>query len=193
MFIRPANQTRFHWWNVIIWLVRSFEKPRCMRPEGLFFAFFLGEPLIQGRIWKSFKICPGVSRRGMVTLGIDWHINLINAFALLKSKIELILFCCRQVFHNFSWRLWWYRKNVTLTTKNYWWEKLIDYIFILPHQSTALHKVTIAKRNFQPNSIFDNWGNRARRLLTVEEDEALTFQAVDLVITVADMFIELYC
>ena len=38
MFIRPANQTRFHWWNVIISLVRSFEKSRCMRPEGPFFA-----------------------------------------------------------------------------------------------------------------------------------------------------------
>ena len=39
MFFRPANQTRFHYWNVIIWLVRSFEKPRCVRPEVLFLCF----------------------------------------------------------------------------------------------------------------------------------------------------------
>ena len=54
MFIRSANQTRFHWWNVIIWLVLSFEKPRRRSPDvpllrSVCWAFFIGEPLIQGR------------------------------------------------------------------------------------------------------------------------------------------------
>ena len=46
MFIRPANQTRFHQWSVIIWLVRSFEKPRCMRPEVPFLCFFFVGSLV---------------------------------------------------------------------------------------------------------------------------------------------------
>ena len=55
------------------------------------------------------------------------------------------------------------------------------------------HKVTIAKRNFHPSGLFDDWGNEARRLLTVEKEEASIFQAADLTTTMADMFIELYC
>ena len=55
--------------------------------------------------------------------------------------------------------------------------------------STALHKVTIAKRNFHPSGLFNAWGNEARKLLTVETEEASTFQAADLAATVADMFI----
>ena len=73
-------------------------------------------------------------------------------------------------------------------------KKVTDYIFILPRLSTALHKVTIIlKRHFHPSRLFDDWGNGARRLLTVEKEEASTFQAADLATTVADMFIELYC
>ena len=41
--------------------------------------------------------------------------------------------------------------------------------------------------------LFDDWGNLARRRLTVEKDEASTLQTADLATTVADMFIELYC
>ena len=29
MFTRSTNQSRFHWWNVTIWLVRSFKKAHC--------------------------------------------------------------------------------------------------------------------------------------------------------------------
>ena len=69
--------------------------------------------------------------------------------------------------------------------------KVID--FILPHLSTSLHEVRIAKRNFHLSGLFDNWGNGARRLLTIEKEEASIFQAADLATTVADMFVELYC
>ena len=57
----------------------------------------------------------------------------------------------------------------------------------------AFHKVTITKRNFHPSGLFDNWGTGARRLLTVEREEASIFQAADFATTVADMFVELYC
>ena len=40
--------------------------------------------------------------------------------------------------------------------------------------------------------LLDNWGNGARRLLTVEKEEASTFQAADLATTVADMLLEIY-
>ena len=66
-------------------------------------------------------------------------------------------------------------------------------MFILPHLPTALHKVTIAKRNFHSSGLFDDWDNGAKRLLTVEKDEASTFQLADLATTAADMFIVLYC
>ena len=69
----------------------------------------------------------------------------------------------------------------------------MDYIFIFPRLSTALHKVTIVKIIFCPSGLFNDWGIRARRLLTVEKDEASNFQAADLATIVADMFIELYC
>ena len=41
--------------------------------------------------------------------------------------------------------------------------------------------------------LLDNWGNVARRLLTVEKEEASAFQAADLATIVADMLAELYC
>ena len=41
--------------------------------------------------------------------------------------------------------------------------------------------------------LLDNWGNGARRPLTVENKEASTFQAADLATTVAEMLAELYC
>ena len=79
-----------------------------------------------------------------------------------------------------------------LTINKLLMRKVIYYILILSLVSTALHKVTIAKRNIHPSGLFDDWGNGARRLLTVEKDEASTFQASDLATTVADMFIELH-
>ena len=69
----------------------------------------------------------------------------------------------------------------------------MDYIFILPRLSTALHKVTIVKKIFYPSGRFNDWGVGVRRRLTVEKDEASNFQAADLATIVADMFIELYC
>ena len=65
---------------------------------------------------------------------------------------------------------------------------MIAYIFNLARLSTALRKVTIAKRNFHPSGLFDDWGNGARRLLTVEKEEASTLLAADLATTVAEMF-----
>ena len=67
------------------------------------------------------------------------------------------------------------------------------YIFILPRLSTALHKVTVPKRNFHPTGLVDDWDNAARRLLIVEKVKVSTFLAADLATTVADMFVELYC
>ena len=46
---------------------------------------------------------------------------------------------------------------------------------------------------FYPSGLFDDWGNGARRLLTVEKEGASTSQAADIATTVADMFIELCC
>ena len=46
---------------------------------------------------------------------------------------------------------------------------------------------------FYPSGLLNDWGNGARRLLTVEKNVASNFQAADLATTVADMFIELYC
>ena len=63
----------------------------------------------------------------------------------------------------------------------------------MPHLSTALHQVIIAKRNVHPSGLFDDWGNGARRFLTVEKEAASTFHGADLATTVADMLIELYC
>ena len=48
-------------------------------------------------------------------------------------------------------------------------DNFIDYIFILPHLSTALRKVTIAKRDFHSSGLFHAWGSEARRLLTFEK------------------------
>ena len=39
--------------------------------------------------------------------------------------------------------------------------------------------------------LLDNWGNGARKLLTVEKEEASTFQAAELAVTAADMLAEL--
>ena len=38
-------------------------------------------------------------------------------------------------------------------------------------------------RNFHPSGLFDDLGNGARRLLTVEKEEASTSQAADLATT----------
>ena len=83
-------------------------------------------------------------------------LNLIDAFSLLKSKNESInpfllsttVFC---FFHNFS--------LTTLVTHGTFQvdDKLLMrkvFNYILPRLSIALHKVTIAKRNFYPSGVF---------------------------------------
>ena len=83
-------------------------------------------------------------------------LNPIHAFALLESNNESILVCCRQVFHNFSFTTLVIQSKLSCWRQKFIEEKGID--FILPHLSTALHKVTIAKRNFHPSGLADDWG-----------------------------------
>ena len=115
----------------------------------------------------------------------------MHAFALLEKENESILFCCRQDFSQISLTTLVIQSKISCRRQKLIDKKVID--FILPRLSTALHKVTIAKRNFHPSGLFDYWRNGVRRLLTVEKEEASIFQAADLATTVADMFIELYC
>ena len=80
-------------------------------------------------------------------------LNLIAEFSLLKSENKSILFLSTTVFSQLLiWQLWWNTANFMFTTKNYWWEKVVNYI--LPRLSTGLHWVTIAKRNFHPSGVF---------------------------------------
>ena len=67
------------------------------------------------------------------------------------------------------------------------------------HFASSVNSLTVTQsHNCQEKFSFqwgllDNWGNGARRLLTVEKEEASTFQSADLATTVADMLAELYC
>ena len=71
----------------------------------------------------------------------------------------------------------------------------VDNNKLLMRKSCQLHFATIAKRNFHPSGVFQTAGENGDRdggLLTVEKEEASTFQAADLATTVADMLAESY-
>ena len=65
------------------------------------------------------------------------------------------------------------------------------------HFASSVNSLT-QSHNYQEKfssqwGLLDNWGNGARTRLTVEKEEASTFEAADLANTVADMLAELYC
>ena len=119
-------------------------------------------------------------------------LNLIDAFSLLNSENESILFCCRQQF--FSQLL---IDNFDDTRHHVDDKKLLITKSSQLHFALSVNSLT-QSRNCQEKfsswwGLLDNWGNGARRLLTVEKEGASTFQAADLAITAADMLAELYC
>ena len=69
----------------------------------------------------------------------------------------------------------------------------VDDKKLLMRKSSQLHFHNCQEKFSSQWGLLDNWGNRARRLLTVEKEEASTFQAADLATTVADMLAESYC
>ena len=110
---------------------------------------------------RFLKFTWGLPEAGMVTLGTDWYINLINAFSFWKAKMNWSFFVVDKFFATSHWPLWWYIAKFHVDDKNYWCEKVMDHIFILPRLSTALHKVTITKTNLNPRGLFDDWSNGA--------------------------------
>ena len=174
------------WWKSVKFVKIGSTKEA--RPPGIW-----PKNLTRGQDLADFWNLPRVCRRGDGNAW-NWLIHKshrcifpfekqkwINPFLLLTSFSQLLIDNFGDIEQSFM-----------LMKKNYWWEKVIEYILILPLLSTALHKGTITKRNFHPSGLFDDWGNGARRLLTVRKEQASTFQDADLATTVADMFIEPY-
>ena len=112
-------------------------------------------------------------------------LNLIRAFSLLKSDNESFFVVDNSCFfHNFS--------LTTLVTHG---KFHVDDKKLMVRKSCQLHLAS-SVNSFTPShncqekfssqwGLLDNWWNGAWRLLTVEKEEASTFQAADLATTVS--------
>ena len=93
------------------------------------------------------------------------------------------------VFHNFSLKTLVTQGKFHVDDKKIIDEKKLSTTFCLGCQ----HKITIVKRNLHSSGVFWTTGEMGPEDLTVEKEEASTFQAADLTTTVADMLAELHC
>ena len=127
-------------------------------------------------IYTHILCCPRESVRSL---------NLIDEFSLLKSENKSILFFVDNsfFFHNFS--------LTTLVTHSKFHvddKKLLMRTICQLHFASSVNSLTLSHNCQEKFSsqwgLLKNWWNGARRLSTVEKEEASTFQAADLATTV---------
>ena len=117
---------------------------------------------------------------------VDHWISLMN-FPFWKVKTNQSFFCRQQFFYNFS--------LTTLVTQSKFHvddKKLLMRKSCRLHFASSVNSLTLShscqeKLSIIPVGSFEllnNWWNGARRLSTVEKEEASTFQAADLATTV---------
>ena len=114
---------------------------------------------------------------------VDHWISSMH-FAFWKAKTNQSFFVVdNSFFFQFSLTNLVTHGKFHVDDKNYWWEKVVNYI--LPRLSTALHRVTIAERNFHPSGAFWTTGGMGPGdFRQLKKRMPSTFQAADLATTV---------
>ena len=64
-----------------------------MRPEGLFFAFFVGEPLIEGTVWQAkLTVFACVQRNEFLSFATSWQATDPSQSYMVQTSLSVFIF-----------------------------------------------------------------------------------------------------